>query len=423
MKEPRKNKSKTAFSVFSVVPAFVLRAALCVMLCAVMGICGLAVHAEEAEAVETAEETEAPDTPDTEVDLIDPVDPVDHLAAFSDPARIWGNGVERVIEEAYRSCFRTRIIGGKVMNIRMPFAENNERNMLSETGWEFLGGGKGSPETLWPAIEAIIDSPLFAEYAGVISSGKEQVIIFDIPSQSWRSSTDLFDIARMKAGSYRGLPHRPYVFVTGRGIEETDVYNYLYCVGLAGMDCSGFVWHILSYLGQQGGVDLGRILSRSLGVPKGGDPSWYVGTAFFNSKSSHISAVKDDLVNLRPADIILFRGQDGAMAHSAVIQSVDFSKGIIRYLQCTDEAPLPERGVHESFVYFDPAQPEISLSDPSLDWTQKRYAPFPGEKDSPFSDDGERYRAFGELGGGRVVRIKALAPAIEKISAEAKPST
>jgi hypothetical protein len=103
------------------------------------------------------------------------------------------------------------------------------------------------------------------------------------------------------------------------------------------------------------------------------------------------------------------------MSHSAVIQSVNFSTGTIRYLQCTDEAPLGERGVHESFIYFDPARSRTSLSDPSLNWTQKRYAPFPGEKESPFADDGNRYRAFPELGGGRVVRLRVLTPVLEKL--------
>jgi hypothetical protein len=227
----------------------------------------------------------------------------------------------------------------------------------------------------------------------------------------------------MKAGSYRGLPHRPYVFATGRGIEEKDVYNYLYCIGLVGMDCSGFVWFILSYIGRQGGLDLGRLFSRELGVPRGVDPSWYVGTSFFNSNSSQIISVKDEIRNLRPADIILFRAANGGMAHSAIIQSIDFTNGVIRYLQCTDEAPLQERGAHESFIYFDPDNTDISLSDPRLQWTQKRFAPFPGEKDSPFSDDGERYRAFkelapsGSLSGGRVVRIRVLVPVIEKLQA------
>ncbi|MDR2159621.1 MAG: peptidoglycan endopeptidase [Treponema sp.] len=339
----------------------------------------------------------------------------DQLAAFSDPARIWGNGVERVIEEAYRRCFRTRIIGGRVMNLRMPFAQNNERDILTGGGWEFLAGGKGSPDLLWPVIEEILDSPAFGEYTEALSDGREKVIIFDIPAQSWSSSRDLFDIARMKAGAYRGLPHRPYVLTGGRGPEETDVYNYLYCVGRAGMDCSGFVWHVLSYTARQGGIDLGRRLGRSLGVPRGGDAAWYAGTAFFNSGSREIRPVKDEIRNLRPADILLFRAAGGDMAHSAIIQSVDFDGGCIRYLQCTDEAPLEERGVHESFIYFDPARPGVSLSDPGLRWTQKRFAPFPGEKDSPFSGDGERYRAFPEKGGGRVVRLRALAPVIEQL--------
>jgi hypothetical protein len=182
------------------------------------------------------------------------------------------------------------------------------------------------------------------------------------------------------------------------------------------MDCSGFVWHVLTWIARQGGLDLGRSLSRTLGVRGGDNPAWYVGTSFFNSMSSHIITVKDSIKNLRPADIILFRGSDGAMAHSAVIQSVDFKKGIIRYLQSTDEAPLRERGVHESFIHFDPAKPEASLSDPDLNWTQLRLAPFPGEKDSPFSDDGKRYRAFGDLGGGRVVRLRSLIPVIEKLN-------
>ena len=127
-------------------------------------------------------------------------------------------------------------------------------------------------------------------------------------------------------------------------------------------------------------------------------------------------AVKDEIRNLRPADIILFRGSDGGISHCAIIQSIDFSDGTIRYLQCTDEAPLFERGVHESFIYFNPARAGLSLSDPGIIWTQKRFAPFPGEKDSPFSGDGERYRAFGEPGGGRVVRLRVLIPVIEAIN-------
>jgi hypothetical protein len=336
------------------------------------------------------------------------------LIAYVDPARIWGNGAERFIEEAYRLCFKTRILSGKVMNLRMPFAQNNERDKLTGEEWGFLQGGKGNPVFLWERINEVLDSPGFALYTQTLSDSREKVIIFDLPGQSWTASRDLFDIARMKAGSYRGLPHKPYVLVSGRGLEESDVYNYLYCVGLAGMDCSGFVWHVLSYTAAQGGVDLGRTLRAALGARRGEDPSWYAGTAFYNSRSSQILPVKDEIKSLRPADILLFRGEDGDMAHSAIIQSIDLAAGVIRYLQCTDEAPLPERGVHESFIRFDPSRPELSLRDPSLIWTQGRYPPFPGEKASPFSDDGERFRAYSEKGGGRVVRIKAVTAVIEK---------
>jgi len=338
-----------------------------------------------------------------------------NLAAYSDPARIWGAGVARIIEEAYRLCFHTRILGGKVMNLRMPFAQDYERDKFTDVDWGFLEGGKGNPRFLWERINQHLDSENFKRYIDTLSDGREKVMIFDLPSQTYSYSRDLFDIARMKAGSYRGLLHRPYVLVPGRGIEETDVYNYLYCVGLIGMDCSGFVWHVQSYIAAAGGVDLGRSLARVLGVRQGEDPSWYAGTNFFNSNSSQILQVKDEIRNLRPADVLLFRAEDGGMSHSAVIQSVNFSTGIIRYLQCTDEAPLSERGVHESYIYFDPDNNALSLSSPSLTWTQSRFPSFPGERASPFSDDGERYRAYPEHGGGKVVRLRAVTEVIDKI--------
>ena len=330
------------------------------------------------------------------------------LSIYSDPARVWGSGIESIIEEAYRICFKTKILGGKLMNLRMPFAQNNERDILTEEEWGFLEGGKGNPAFLWERIEEIIAAPDFAAYTEALSDGREKVVIFDIPTQTWTVTRELFEIARIKAGSYRGLPHRPYVLVSGQGLEESDVYNYLYCMGRVGMDCSGFVWHILSYVAAQRGINLGRVLGPALGVSPGGNPSRYAGTVFFNSQSSHLISVNDQIRNLRPADIILFRGREGNMAHSAIIQSIDFSAGIIRYLQNTDEAPLAERGANESFILFNPAFPQTSLRDPSLVWTQRRYPAFPGESPGAFSDDGERYRAYPELGGSRVVRLRVL---------------
>jgi len=341
---------------------------------------------------------------------------ISRLAAFSDPGRIWGSGIERILEEAFRLHFQTRIIGGRIMNLRIPFAMNYERDTLTEEPWGFVYGGKGSPARLWPRINALLDSKDFQKYMETLSSGREKVIIFDLPSQTWSVSMDPFDIARMRAGFYQGLPHRPHVLHSGRGVDETDVYNFLFGVGLLGMDCSGFVWHILSHVAAVGGIDLGRTLARTLGVREGQDPAWFVGTSFFNSGSHHIDPVVDRISNLRPADIMLFRSENGGMGHAAVIQSIDFEAGIIRYLQCTDEAPFAERGVHDSFIFFDPAFPNAYLSDPSLVWTKRRYPPFPGERASPFTDDGLRYRAFPEHGGGRVVRLRAVTEAIERIN-------
>jgi hypothetical protein len=340
-----------------------------------------------------------------------------NLAAFANPARIWGGGVESVIEEAYRLCFRTWILDGRVMNLRMPFAKNNERDQLSEQTWEFLGGGKANPGELWKSITETLDSDDFNCYIEILSDGREKALIFDIPTKTWTFSRDLFDLARMKAGVYRGLPHRPYVLVDGQGIAEADVYNYLYCIGWIGMDCSGFVWHILSYVAKKGGLDLDQALRRAVGG-KGGEVAYYVGTWFFNSRSREMLSVKDEIRNLRPADILLFRGSSGGMVHSAIIQSVDLGEGIIRYIQSTDEAPLDERGVHDSLIYFDSGHPETALSDPSLVWSQNRYPPFPGEQASAFSDDGERYRAYG---GGRVVRLRALAQPVQRLSQRASP--
>jgi hypothetical protein len=337
------------------------------------------------------------------------------VAAFSDPTRLWGKGVEAVIEEAYRQSFKTYIIGGRVMNLRIPFAENQERVELSDLGWEIQGRGKADPVSLWAEIGRILDTEDFARYTAVLSDGREKVIILDIPTQTWSASWDLFDIARMKALSYRGLPHRPYVLVSGKGIEESDVYNYIYCVGRLGMDCSGFVWNILSHIAAAGGTDLGRTLRRTMGAPRNGNLSYYAGSRFFNSRTREIIPVEDEVRNIRPADILLFRGEDGEAVHSAIVQSVNFTSGVIRYLQSTDEAPLSERGAHESFIYFDPARPEVRLSDPSIVWTQKRYSPFPGELAPPFSGDGERYRAYPEFGGGRVVRVRVIEETIRKL--------
>jgi cell wall-associated NlpC family hydrolase len=330
------------------------------------------------------------------------------LQRFASPSEQWERGTEIAIEEAYRQCFKSYIIDGRVMNIRMPFAENNERSELADTDLIIQGGGKSNPAELWSSIDTLLTSEDFSRYLKLLQDGKEKVLIFDLASRRWTWTRDLFEIARMKAQAYKGLPHRPYVLHNGQDVEQTDVYNYLYCIGRLGMDCSGFVWHVLTSTARKAGVDLRSTVQKALKLPRRLDPGQFVGTWYFDSKRPELEQVQDSIKNLRSGDIILFRGSDGRAVHSAIIQSVDLQNGRIRYLQSTDEAPLEERGVHESFIEFDPAKPGTSLKDPSLRWTQKRYPPFPGEKASAFSDDGERYRAFPEYGAGKVVRFKLM---------------
>lgn len=338
------------------------------------------------------------------------------LSAFSDAAEVWGDGVEGIIEEAYRECFKTYIIDGRVVTVRMPFAQNNERAELSNGDLIVRGGGKADPVLLWEKVDELLASADFKSYASMLGDGREKVIALDLGARSWSVSRDLFSVARMKADAYPGLPHKPYVFSDGTGVKASDVYNYLYCVGRLGMDCSGFVWHVLSTVARRGGLDLSRALARSLRAPNAKVASLYFGTWYFTPKNKETIAVKDSIANLRPLDLILFRGDNGEIVHSSVIQSIDRKAGLIRYLQSTDEAPVNERGVHESFIRFDPGNPSVSLKDPSLVWTQRRLPPFEGEQSSKFTDDGDRFRAFPQYGGGTVVRLRALEKPLARIA-------
>jgi len=337
----------------------------------------------------------------------------DFLEAFSQASEDWGNGVEALIEQAYRACFRTYIISGKVITLHLPFAENNERSELAGRDLAVPWGGKGDPQGTWDQIDALIASPDFAAYTAALSDGREKIVQFDLESRTWSVDRDWFAIDQMKSGIYPGLPHRPVVLARSRGITPPDIYNYLYSVGRVGIDCSGFVWYVLTTVARAGGLDLNRAFARYLGAARPSSAGWYVGTWFFDPRNRNLEIVDDEVRNLRPLDVIVFRGDDGLTAHSAVIQSVDLAGGTIRYLQSTDVAEQSDRGVHESLITFDPARPSVSLKDPSLGWHQRRSAPFPGEA-ADFWDDGQRYRAFPQYGGGFVVRLKMMRALVER---------
>ncbi len=192
-------------------------------------------------------------------------------------------------------------------------------------------------------------------------------------------------------------------------------------MGRTGIDCAGFVWYVLKAVAKSGGLDLDRALARYVGAPNASLTSLYIGSWFFDPRNRNLLKVNDQVRNLRPGDVFLFRGDDGATAHTAVVQSVDFVQGTIRYLQSTDVAEQDDRGVHDSYISFDPARPATSLKDPSIVWHNRRSAPFAGESGTQFFDDGQRFRAYPQFGGGSVVRLKVLTRLLEKqVSTEAK---
>jgi hypothetical protein len=332
----------------------------------------------------------------------------DSLAAFSSASTDWGSGIEAIIEEAFRKCFRTYIISGKVITLHLPFAENNERSELAGTALAVPGGGKADPLGLWDQIDTFLASADFQSYVDALSDGHEKIVTFDLRTHTWSARRDWYSIDQMKSGTYTGLPHQPIVLSRARGITAPDIYNYLYSVGRLGMDCSGFVWYTLKTMARSSGLDLDRALRRYLGAPSATAASLFIGTWFFDPRNRNLEVVKDEVRNLRPGDVFVFRGEDGATSHSAIIQSVNMATGTIRYLQSTDVAEQDDRGVHESFINFDPHKPSTSLKDPSIVWQQRRSAPFPGESGVEFWDDGQRFRAYPQYGGGSVVRLRIL---------------
>jgi len=338
----------------------------------------------------------------------------DFLAAYSEASADWGHGVEALIEDAFRQCFRTYIIAGKVFTLHLPFAENNERPDLSGGKIPVTGGGKMEPGPLWDLIGTMIESDDFKSYVAALSDGREKVVLFDLPMRRWTIDAGWYALEQIKAGAYLGQAHQPAILSNGRGVTLPDIYNYLYGMGRTGIDCAGFVWYVLRSVARSGGLDLDRALARYLGARSPALSPLYIGSWFFDPRNRNLERVNDQVRNLRPGDVFLFRGEDGSTAHTAVIQSIDLAGGRIRYLQSTDVAGQDDRGVHESDITFDPSRPEASLKDPSVVWHQRRSAPFAGEAGTEFFDDGTRYRAFPKFGGGSVVRLKLLTRLLER---------
>jgi hypothetical protein len=257
----------------------------------------------------------------------------------------------------------------------------------------------------------VLASKAFRRYAAQLGSPGEKVIVFTLQRRAYQVSSSQLLLEALQQDSYPGTPTRILIRRNGDPVSEADVYNYLYAVSSVGVDCSGFTYHILESIGRAYGIELDQALSTSLRVaPR--EVRRRVGLWFFDPAQGHTERVADRIENLRPADLILFRGSDGLFKHSAVIQSIDVENGIIRYVQSTDWSGEAERGVHLSTIHFDPARAHESLAHYSARWLQQVRPPFAGEREPRnWQSDRDRYLWYTDAGGSIVVRLRLLASA------------
>jgi hypothetical protein len=320
--------------------------------------------------------------------------------------------VEGFIDATFQEYFREYTIGGRRLTVRMPFALNGERPGSREYSQDFYFDGKGTPATIWPYIDAVLASKAFARYATQIGRPGEKAIVFTLQRRTYQVSSSRQVLEALNQDSYPGTPTRIFVRRNGDPLSEADVYNYLYAVSSVGVDCSGFAYHILESIALSYGLQLDHALARSLRVsPR--KVRKRIGIWFFDPAHGYTERVADRIEELRPADVLLFRGSDGSFKHSAVIQSIDFENGVIRYVQSTDWASEEERGVHLSTIRFDPSRARESLAHYSVRWLQQVRPPFEGEKEPRnWRTDRDRYLWYTDAGGSMVVRLRLLASAL-----------
>ena len=350
-----------------------------------------------------------------------PSDPQDRDTPPEPLAARWKSGLElrleRIVEAAYSRCFRTFRVAGRDLVLRVPFGQNGERTGSPGFRQQIYLGGKGDPADIWSEIERLLGSPEFDSYVGRLRQPGDKVIVFNLEKRRVSVFSDAELAAVLGKGPYPGTRTRVFVLKADSGISVADVYNYLYCIGSVGLDCAGFIYNLQKAIAAAFDVDLDRRLAALFGTAVEKLPQ-IIGLWFFDPESSNSEKVPDTIENLRPGDAILFRGRVPGKGiwyrHSALIQSVDFEHGLIRYFQCTDWAPEEQRGVHESWVRFDPGNPKISLRSPDLEWTQIIQPTFEGETPLRYwRNDGHRYRSYQEAGGSVVVRLKIIKALVE----------
>ena len=323
--------------------------------------------------------------------------------------------IEAVVEDVYRSCLRTYQIGAYNISLRIPFGQNGEREGPGGFAQRIYLEGKCSPAEVWSRVDSLIGSEDFGAYVSGITGPGEKVCVFDIRNGRYVVLRDSATISRLKSGPYPGTSVEISVLKLDPHLTGADVYNYLYAIGSAGMDCSGFVYTVQKAIAESFGVNLDERLSPSIGRSVE-EVHRYIGIGSLAPGSSVVEVVVDAIENIRPGDVILFRGRNAEFRHSAAIQSIDFDTATIRYLQCTDWAPQGERGVHASEIHFDRSSRGVSLKDASAIWTQELYPAFPGEPVLVhWRTDGDRYRSYMQAGGGVIVRLRYIRNLIEEV--------
>lgn len=321
-----------------------------------------------------------------------------------------GAVIEEWIDEVYRNCIRSVTIGGREIEMAIPFGQNGER--FEE---QFIyRGGKGEPLQIWNRIERLIESADFSRYRETIESPGPKLIIFDLEKRTWFAIRDSESVKKLWALPYPGTKKTVFHYIRASEFSLRDLYNYLYCIGSVGLDCSGLVYNIQKAIALNLGSDLDWVLAGKLNRDPSEIPG-LIGLPLYYSRPDLWERIDDRILNLRPGDIFLFMGREGRFRHSAVIQSIDWVKGEICYIQCTDWALQHQRGVHKSYIYFNPDTPFIRISDQTVEWTQRIEPTFPGEPELAWwKTDGDRFRSYRDFGGSLIVRSLYIKNLIEK---------
>lgn len=309
--------------------------------------------------------------------------------------------VESIIEIAYQLYFRKMLIRGREFLLRIPFGQWNERF----SGQNIFMGGKGDPESNWQRIEELSREPDFAEYQEALSQLGKILAFYYLPQRTYRIFSGEKEIEKIKA-RFRGNEMYPYETKEDSSLLEIYFYNYFY-LKRVGVDCSGFSFRFPRAIALHHGVDPCEEIGQEWGVRPEKVPL-YIGTWFYHNHR-YAERVDDKIINLRPGDLILFPARQWEYSHSAVIQSIDLERGRVRYVQCTDWVfNREERGPHDSEIIFDPAFPQMSLSDPSLVWTQ-RVGPVFESETCPYGTRTDEFRYQLPPFKGKVARLRRVA--------------